>query len=559
MDAGHLGIITENEVAVPMRDGTVQRANVFRPDADGAFPGLLSRTPYGKASGGYERYVRAGYAVASMDSRGRYGSEGEFKLFTEVETGDAVDGYDSVEWLAAQPWCDGNIGTIGASYNGWMQWMLAREQPPHLKAMSAVSIPTELTGVDWQGSFRAARRVEWLLGNMAPDMRRREGLPPPHTVEQARHIWHELEHGRLLAMLPFSNIIDMLPPRLAAMVEGWMREPNRKAWRFNENRHLIEVPNIDFTGWYDHCSSVEHLADMQANAATPEAREQSRLIIGPWSHVSLGSRQVEEIDFGATAAVDQMDMLIRWFDYWLKGIDNGVTSEPAVRYFVIGTGKWRSAPAWPPPSTPTPLYLQADADAGDIETPGRLDDSVPAAGVSHYTYDPRDPVPTPWSRRLFPGPADRRKLDHRRDILRFLSAPLTTPLEIAGLPEATLYVATTARDTDFFVRLIDDDPDGIALELATGMVRLRHRHGYDDDDLVPPNTLTEVRIGLGHIAACFQPGHRIRVDVTSSDFPSYDRNHNTGGDDFFDAALVTAEQTLHHGGDHASRISLPVI
>ena len=190
--SGSLGIIVEENVPVPMRDGTILRGNVFRPDASGQFPGLLIRTPYGKARSGYERYVRAGYVVATQDTRGRYASDGDYVPFTVEHTGDAEDGYDSVEWLARQPYCNGEVGTLGASYNAWMQWELARLQPPHLVAMCAYTIPLELTQVDWPGGFRPGRRVRWWMTTMAPDLRRRQGLPGPHPPAEARKIFYEI-------------------------------------------------------------------------------------------------------------------------------------------------------------------------------------------------------------------------------------------------------------------------------------------------------------------------------------------------------------------------------
>ena len=350
--SGALGILTEPDVRVPMRDGARMEAHVFRPDAGGPLPAILHRTPYGRRRDGYERYVRAGYAVVSMDSRGRYGSEGDWVPFTVEHTGDAEDGYDSVEWLAAQPWCDGRVGTLGASYDAWMQWQLARLRPPHLAAMCAYTIPLELTEVDWPGAFRPGRRIKWWLTSMAPDLRRRRGLPPPHTPEQARRAWDEVAgEGHWTEYLPWLDFPRQLPPGLAEYARDWLEHPNRRAWRLDEVHGEVEVPNLDFSGWYDHCNgSMRHLQLMQRRGRSERARSQTKLIAGPWNHPGLGSRAVAGIDFGPQAGLNLPDLIIRWFDHWLKGIDNGVDREPAVRYFVMAgrRGRWRSADTWPP-------------------------------------------------------------------------------------------------------------------------------------------------------------------------------------------------------------------
>ncbi|NOY81593.1 MAG: CocE/NonD family hydrolase, partial [Kiritimatiellaeota bacterium] len=278
---------------------------------------------------------------------GRYASDGEFRVFTE-QTCDGEDGYDTIEWLAAQSWCDGCVGTMGPSYLGWMQWMAARTRPPHLVAMCARSIPVELTDVDWPGAFRPGRRIHWWFNTLAPDLRRRAGLPPPHTPQEARAIWDEIEQGSRLGLLPWGRVPKYLPPPLGEQAADWLRHPNRRAWRFVDAHTEITVPNLDFTGWYDHCQSLAHFTGMRRNARTPLAREQTRVVCGPWSHVTIGRRETLGVDFGPGAALDTVGLEIRWFDRWLKGIENGVDLEPAMRYFVIGSSQWKSTDAWPP-------------------------------------------------------------------------------------------------------------------------------------------------------------------------------------------------------------------
>ena len=555
-----MNVFTENDVAVPVRDGTVLRANVFRPDSEGSFPGLLLRTPYGKPRDGFERFVRSGYVVVTQDSRGRYASDGDYVPFTVENTGDAEDGYDSVEWLAGQPWCNGRVGTMGASYNAWMQWQLAKLRPPHLQAMCAYTIPLELTEVDFPGGFRPGRRIRWWLCTMAPDLRRRHGLGPPHTKEEAEAIW-ETEHGRWLGLLPWKDIIEFLPPLLAENSSDWLDNPTRRPWRFNEVHQDVDVPNLDFTGWYDHCNgTMAHLKLMQTHARTEEARTATRVIIGPWNHGGLGKRHFGDIDFGPEAEVDLQHTMIRWFDRWLKDLPNETADEPPVRYFVMGTNTWRQADTWPPPhTTESVFHLASDGHAGFGGSGLLQAEPPPEARSDGYTYDPRDPVPTLWSRMLYTEPSDRRKLEHRNDILVYRTQTLDADIEIVGYPKAILHASSSCPDTDFFVRLIDEYPDdGPAIEVCYGMIRARHRNGLDSELLLDPNVVTEYRIRLGATANRFAKGHRIRVEITSSDFPNHDRNHNTGKNDLEDTELRTALQRIHHGPAHPSRILLPV-
>ncbi|MCZ6675823.1 MAG: CocE/NonD family hydrolase [Candidatus Poribacteria bacterium] len=556
-----VGIIVETDVPIPMRDGVVLRGNIFRPEAGGRFPGLLLRTPYGKPTDGYERYVRAGYAVVTQDSRGRYASDGDYVPFTVPHTGDAEDGYDSVEWLAQQPYCNGRVGTLGGSYNAWMQWQLARLRPPHLVAMCAYTIPLELTEVDWPGGFKPGRRVKWWMTTIAPDLRRRQELPGPHTPAEARKIWDDIEQGRWLGFMPWLDLPRYLPKGLAEYAEDWLRHPNRKPWKFQDIHSEVEVPNLDFTGWYDHCNgTVAHLARMQKNARTSVARTQTKLVVGPWNHPGLGQRKIGEIDFGSQAELDLHAEIIRWFDHWLKGQDNGLDREKAVRYFVMGAGEWKAADTWPPAGLAESVYyLSGNGNAEQVSGSGLLTpEQSEGAPSNQYTYDPNDPVPTLWTRDLFTVPPDRRLLEYRQDILHYRTPPLSEEVEVVGSPEVVLYASSSAPDTDFFARLVDESPQGPALEVCYGLVRARHRHSLDCEDLLVPHENTEFRIRLGPTAIRFLKGHRIRLEITSSDFPNHDRNHNTGRNDLIDTELVPARQQVFHSADYPSRLLLPI-
>ena len=396
---------------------------------------------------------------------------------------------------------------------------------------------------------------------MAPDIRRRKGLAPPHTKEEAAKIWNEIEHNRWLTFMPWMDFPKYLPEGLREYAEDWLNEPWRRCWKFDEAHKEVEVPNLDFTGWYDHCNgSMRHVGFMEKNARTKEAREQTKVVIGPWNHRSLGHRTTGDIDYGPEAAVDLDHMKIQWFDYWLKGLQNGVDEEPPVRYFVMGSCEWKEAETWPPQNLGQVEYhLDSDGDAHVSDGSGRLSTEVPSADEKDaYDYDPNDPVPTLWTRDLFTEASDRKALSYRRDILVYRSDPVDEEVEVVGYPEAVIFAATSAKDTDFFARLIDEYPDGRALEICYGMVRARHRESIEHEDFIEPGEIVEYRIQLGPTACRFLQGHRIRLEVTSSDYPNHDRNHNTGGDDLRETELVTARQTVYHSARYPSRAILPI-
>ena len=333
-----------------------------------------------------------------------------------------------------------------------------------------------------------------------------------------------------------------------------------RPWRFERSHSQVSVPNLDFTGWFDHCiSTIKHLTTLQRVGATDSARNQSKIVIGPWNHGGYGKRALGEFDFGAGAILDQHQEIIRWFDFWLKGHDNDVDAIPPVRYFVMGSGEWKNAESWPPAGyRPVEFCLGMETAKGAQILTLERDCSPRDTNEASYTYDPVDPVPTLWSRDLYSVPGNRRRLDYRQDILRYRSAQLSEPLEIAGDARVELYVSCTTPDTDLFARLVDEPPEGPALEITYGVVRARHRHSLQQEDFLVAGEITKLEISLGPTASCFLPGHRIRLEITSSDFPSHDRNHNTGNNDIFDATLQTAQITIHHGPGIPSRLILPV-
>jgi putative CocE/NonD family hydrolase len=551
----------ERNVAVPMRDGVILRADVYRPDEPGTYPVLVQRTPYDKSGGKPDAYVKAGYIVVKQDARGRYASDGKWESFYRADTHDAEDGYDTVEWAARLPDSNGKVGTFGASYNAFLQWRLAPLRPPSLVAMCARSIPARLTQLEGPGTIRPGRRLNWFYAGMAPDMRAHSGGEGVKTKAEAGKLWKEGEGERLLHFLPWMNLPKNVFEDEREAVEAWMREPHREPWQFVERCAEVSVPNLDIVGWFDHCNDgIEMHQAMRRVGRTEMARNGQRLIIGPWSHSGAGARKVGGVDFGSAAAFALAQAEIRWFDHWLKGKANGVNQDAPVRIFVMGANRWRDEQEWPPTRAKTHvLHLHSRGRANTPAGNGTLAEKIPTEGRDSYRYDPNDPVPTLWSPAMFTIPADQAPLAQRQDILVYQTEPVTAALEVTGYPEVVLHASSSAPDTDFFAKLIDVAPDGTNRDIASGMVRARYREGLDKPKLLQPGEVMEYRIKLRPTSNEFQPGHRIRLDLTSSDFPNFDRNHNTAADQNADAKLEVAEQTILHGGATPSRLLLPVI
>lgn len=556
-----LKVHTETNVAVPMRDGVVLRADVHRPDRGGPYPVLVMRTPYSKQGRRYDRFVQAGYIVVAQDVRGRYESDGQWESFVRPETHDAQDGYDTVEWAAKLPGSNGKVGTFGASYNAFLQWRLAPLRPPSLVAMAAFSIPARYTDLEGPGTIRPGRRLNWWISGMTPDMRARSGRPGTKTRAEGRQHWQE-KGDEWLHSVPYLDLPRSVFEEETPFVQHWLKHPHTDPWKLHEAVAQIVVPNLNVIGWWDHCNG--HLLLDQAirnEGGSEAARTGSRTIIGPWGHTGRGKRKVGTLDFGPETQIDLIAEQIRWFDYWIKGKDNGMGRTASYRIFVMGDNRWRDEPTWPLERTVTTTYYltshgQAQTPAGN----GRLVTEPPETPVSDsYVYDPADPVPSLHGPALFQIPTDQRPLENRRDILVYQTEPLTQRIEVTGYPDVDLFASSSAADTDFFVRLIDVAPDGLARDVSLGMVRARYRDGLDQPRLIEPGEVVHYTIRMNPTSNAFLPGHRIRLDVTSSDFPNYDRNHNTAADQNADKELKQATQTIHYGPASPTRINLPVV
>lgn len=549
--------ITERDVPVLMRDGVILRAHVFRPDTGGPYPVLVMRTPYGKASQ-MDRRVKAGYIVVTQDARGRYASDGEYESFVRFNTHDAEDGYDTVQWASKLPNSNGLVGTFGGSYNAFLQWRLAALHPPALKAMAAFSIPARYTDLEGPGAIRPGRRMHWWVNTMAPDMRARANRPGANTRDSIRKLWADGASEKWLNFLPWLELPYDACEDETQYVRDWLRAPHTDPWKLHEGVNTIRVPNLNMIGWVDHCNGNMLLDQTMRNeAATEAARTGSHTLIGPWAHSK--KRKYANIDFGPAAQVDAIALEIRWFDYWLKGKQNGIGDLPSYQIFVMGENQWRDEPTWPlERAQERVLHIASHGAANTPAGDGQLVTQNPKQpAANHYTYDPHNPVPSLHGPGLQANPTDQRPLADRNDILVYQSEPLTERFEVTGNPRVELFASSSAPDTDFFARLIDVAPDGMTRDISLGMVRARYRDGLDKPSLIKPDTVVRYTIQMNPTSNAFLPGHRIRLDITSSDFPNYDRNHNTAADQNADAQLKTAHQTIHLGADFPTRVILP--
>jgi putative CocE/NonD family hydrolase len=576
-------ITVEFDVPAPMRDGVILRANIFRPVGEGSYPVALMRTPYGKDFGSVQpfgdavRMARAGYIVVLQDVRGRYGSDGEWRMFQD----EAADGYDSVEWAARLPGANGNVGMYGASYVGLTQWMAAKEAPPSLKALvPSITFADARDGVVWRGgALELGLLANWMLGAIAIDitLKRYQHVAPAEQMQALGQVIHEIDQLRTAGYfsLPLKDFEPLkrlgLATELGELIENADSFAFSASFSIGEFYDRVRVPTLNIGGWYDIFigGTLGNFQALQTAGCTPAAR-QSKLVVGPWSHVNL-SNTIGEIDFGFTSQLAFMNMqtdltglTLRWFDYWLKGIENGVTNEPPIKLFVMGANVWRDEQEWPlARAQATAFYLHADG----VLSPTLPGDQPP----DHYTYDPNDPTPTSGGNLLMhslfnAGVKDQRAIEARADVLTYTSAPLEQDLEVTGPLLVKLWAASDALDTDFVARLVDVYPDGFAQNLADGIIRARYRNsdpsrsaGQGRPELLTPGQPYEFTIDLWATASVFKAGHRIRVDIASASFPRWDRNPNTGAPLGSDTDMRPARQTILHDAAHPSRIVLPVV
>jgi uncharacterized protein len=575
-------IRVERNIPVPMRDGVILRADVYRPEAAGALPALLVRTPYGKAlsssvvEGDPLRMAEAGYAVVEQDTRGRFSSQGTFYPFSD----DGLDGYDTVEWVAAQPWCSGNVGMFGSSYLGATQWLAAVESPPHLTA-----IHPQLTGSDFYegwvyqgGAFALGLALSWsliLAGNHIGGGTSRGGETPSDRRSDAyAAAVDDFLSG--CAHLPLSTYPFFRSERLAPYYYDWLDHPSNDGywskWSIERRHHAVMVPAFHLGGWHDVFlgGTLRNFIGMKKSGGSPLARSGQRLLVGPWAHCPPAySNMVGGVDYGMRSAGSTIDIdgeLIRWHDRWTKGTRNGVDDEAPVRLFIMGENAWRDEWDWPlERAEEVRFYFHGRGRANSLRGDGQLSPAPPGSEPPDtFLYEPRNPAPTRGGGlccldQVHGGAYDQRQIEEREDVLVYTTLPLEEPVEVTGPLRVVLYAASSAPDTDFTAKLVDVAPCGFARNLADGIIRARYREGRTAEMLLTPGEVTEFTIDLIATANLFKKGHAVRVEISSSNFPRFDRNQNTGHDSGRDAETAAAAQTVFHDARYPSHIVLPVV
>jgi putative CocE/NonD family hydrolase len=566
----------EQNVRVRVRDGVELSTDVYRPDADGKFPALVMRTPYGKdwsagiSGGPYEHmfYAERGYVVVQQDSRGKYDSGGIFEPFRD----EANDGSDTNDWIGRQPWSNGRIGGLGQSYYGLTQWMPAIMGSKYLTTIAPVmtTVDTYNNWIYSDGAFHLGFAMGWGTGlagrgTVRPDPRKR--LPTASTAASAAQ-------GSVMSHLPLATMDEAQVRAQVPYYRDWMTHPKRDAYWTNRSPTAqlpqLQIPALIFTGWYDFFlrGALNDYVTIKKSAKAETARNGSRLIVGPWPHYTGpngADRIAGQIDFGPAAAVGLRGILLRWYDYWLKGIRTGVAEELPVKIFVMGENLWRHEREWPLARTKyTKYYLQSGGRANSRHGDGQLSIDGPNGKPDVFEYNPLDPVPTVGGAisgggGQQSGPYDQRWIEERQDVLVYTTPPLTQPVEVTGPITVKLYASTSAKDTDFTAKLVDVHPDGYARILQDGIIRARYRTSLESAQLVEPNTVQEYTIDLWATSNVFLRGHRIRLDISSSNFPRYDRNLNTGEDQATGTRSVKATQTIFHDAARSSHVVLPIV
>ena len=540
----------EANVMIPTRDGVKLAANVFRPKDDARHPVILMRTPYGKGdekSGEAKRYIAAGFAMVIQDCRGKGNSEGAWDPFRF----DGEDGFDTQEWIGRQSWCNGEIGTAGGSYVGWTQWASAAGASRYLKCMvPIVPFADVYEDIAYQGgAFQLALLMGWGTGVGGV-------LLPPEKMQAAfRH----------LPLRTFGDQFERKVPYLNDWVIHSTYDDYWKKRGIDRRYAEVTVPALNIGGWYDIFSktTLDQVAQVRAASRDRLARRNQFVIMGPWAH-GVGARKVGELDFGEESKLNLGELQMQWFEYWMRGKDTHVEQWPAVKLFVMGENRWRDEHEWPLQRTQyTPYYLRGGGHAQTAQGDGALEPTPPGEEPPDpFVYDPNDPVPSLGGNNLVgakAGPYDQAEIERRQDVLVYTSAPLTNDLEVTGPVKLVLWATTTAPDTDFTGKLVDVDADGKAYNLCEGILRARWRESRTQARPVQPGEAARYEIDLWVTSNLFRRGHRIRLEVSSSNFPRFDRNPNSGKPFGTDTELFKATQTVYHTAAQASQVVLPVI
>ncbi|MDX2058339.1 MAG: CocE/NonD family hydrolase [Gemmatimonadales bacterium] len=578
-----------------MRDGTRLAIDLYRPTGSERVPVILMRTPYNKnvfrrAGSVAWRFAANGFAVAVQDVRGMHESEGEFI----PQNGDVTDGYDTVEWIASQPWSNGKVGTYGCSYLGDVQILMATARPPHLAAMIPQSAGSSVGrgggrysyfGITHGGAIDLGASFGWFWSAGSKGSNQ---LPPGMTRED----WIQARiDGRLPAVgarkvgveprdwwgrLPLMTLVEASggPPNdFRSLVSRPLSDPWWDQFGYLTGAERFDVPALHINGWYDFgvAETLYQFNLLRQNSVSSSGRDHQFAVISPTVHCAAEQASARTI-VGARDVGDARrgheELYLRWFDRWLKGVDNGIDREPPLHIYVMGKNQWRAEREWPLARTEwRKYYLHSRGRANSRWGDGTLSTTRPGQEPpDRYEYDPRTPVPSRGGPLCCTGSADapegsfdQSDVEARHDVLVYTTAPLERGLEVTGPIKAVLYVSSDARDTDFTVKLVDVHPDGSAYNIQEGILRARYRMGFDTTAFLSPGRTHRVDIDMQATSNWFGPGHRIRLEVSSSNFPRFDRNLNTGGNNFDESTWRIARNAVHHDSRAASHLVLPTI
>jgi hypothetical protein len=548
-------------VRVKMRDGVSLVADIYRPKAPGKFPVLLTRTPYNRRDAATGIYLAGrGYVAILQDTRGRFDSEGDFYPFKyEIN-----DGYDTIEWAAALEYSNGMVGMFGGSYVGATQMLASISRPPHLKAIFPYVTASEYyDGWTYQnGALMQWFASSWSSGLAEDTLRKKAGSQqrPKQWVEQL-----PVEDYRLISTPTVADVA----PYFRDWIEHESDDDFWRRWKISDHYRELDIKALHAGGWHDIFlkGSIKNYVEMRKKAATPEARDGQRLLAGPWAHAATSPEgKIGDVTFGKNAVLDMNAAIVKWFDYALKGVKNEFASDTPVRIYVMGENVWRDEKEFPLARTRyTKYFFHSTKGANSISGDGELSAKLPGKEKPDvYEYDPMKPVPTIGGRlccgaAIPPGPFDQRPNESRPDVLVFSTPPLERDVEVTGEISVELYAATTAADTDFTAMIVDVDPSGYARFLTDGIVRTRYRNSTERAEPIEPGKIYKYTIDLWSTSNLFKTGHRIRVYLSSSNFPRFNRNLNTGEKTMGAMQTIKAMQTIYHDAEHPSAIVLPVI
>ena len=557
-------IFREQNVSIPMRSGVILRADVIRPALSARFPTLVYRTPYGKDAAEqeytiFQRAVQRGYAVVIQDVRGRYHSDGEFRPYRD----EGQDGYDTIEWAAKQSWSNGAVGTFGLSYPGAVQWLAAVENPPHLKAMvPAMTFSTPQNFFYAWGTWDMSW-MEWIWDNIGPDVRVKKNLPGPHTHEEAVTAWRD-QGPRMLAELPLSAVENLRT--VAPYYFEWLSHPPEDPWwgwcDLRDKYWHVHAAVLNVSAWYDdnygpEGATTNYVGLLKAREDEKDSR--THLLLGPWVHGvdSTAKTRSGEREFGSAAAINYDEVVLRWMDYYLEGISNGIDHDKPVLYFVMGENQWREAETWPPPAHPVSYFLSAaPKDVHGLTLSPPLADGEP---YTEFESDPSNPVVNVYSSS---GAHDYRQLLDRKDVLTFDSEVVQENVEATGPILVRIFASCNCRDFDLWARLLDVASDGTAFNLMSpglDVLRASYRDTGRGRQWLQPGRIYELRLQHLITSNVFLKGHRMRIQISGSFFPKFSRNLQSGKSEVNSAEAKKANIRVYHSRKYPSQAVIPII